>query len=85
MPEIVVYTKPLCPYCHRALDLLAKKGAKVTEIEASFDPNLRREMIQKSNGRTTYPQIFIGERHIGGCDDLMALDRQGGLDPLLAA
>jgi glutaredoxin 3 len=85
MPEIVVYTKPLCPYCHRALDLLARKGAKVIEIEAGFDANLRREMITKSRGRATYPQIFIGDTHVGGCDDLMALEREGKLDPLLAA
>jgi glutaredoxin 3 len=84
MPEIVVYTKPFCPYCHRALALLEKKGAKVTEIEAGFDAHLRREMITRSNGRATYPQIFIGDRHVGGCDDLMALDRAGQLDPLLA-
>jgi glutaredoxin 3 len=82
MPDIVVYTKPLCPYCARALALLDKKGVKVTEIEAGFDPELRRQMIEKS-GRSTYPQIFIDGKHIGGCDDLMALDRAGGLDPLL--
>ena len=84
MARVTVYTKPYCPYCSRALALLAQKGVEVDEIEASSDMALRQEMIQKS-GRATYPQIFIGDRHIGGCDDLMALDRQGGLDPLLSA
>jgi glutaredoxin 3 len=85
MPKITIYTKPFCPYCSRALSLLAAKGAEVTEVEAAFDPALRKEMLEKSNGRATYPQIFIGDRHVGGCDDLMALDRAGQLDPLLSA
>jgi len=85
MPKITVYTKPFCPYCTRALGLLAAKGAEVTEIEAAFDPDLRKEMLAKSNGKATYPQIFIGDRHVGGCDDLVALDRAGQLDPLLSA
>jgi len=85
MPKITVYTKPFCPYCSRALSILASKCAEVTEIEAAFDPDLRKEMLGKSNGKTTYPQIFIGDRHVGGCDDLMALDRAGQLDPLLSA
>jgi glutaredoxin 3 len=83
MQPVTIYTKPFCPYCTRALSLLAKKGAKVTEIEAGFDPALRREMIERSGGGRTYPQIFIGETHIGGCDDMFALDRAGKLDPLL--
>lgn len=85
MPDVTIYTKPLCPYCHRALDLLTKKGVKFTEIEAAFDSDKKREMMQRSNGRSTFPQIFIGDQHIGGCDDIMALDRAGKLDPLLAA
>lgn len=85
MPDVVIYTKPLCPYCHQALDLLTKKGVKFTEIEAAFDAEKKREMMQRSNGRSTFPQIFIGDRHIGGCDDIMALDRAGKLDSLLAA
>ena len=85
MPAVTVYTKPFCPYCSRALDLLKEKGADVTEIEAGFDPAARKEMLAKSNGGSTYPQIFIGERHIGGCDDMMALERAGRLDPLLGA
>ena len=84
MSQVTIYTKPWCPYCVRAVKLLEGKGVSFTEIEASSDPNLRREMIQKS-GRMTYPQIFIGERHIGGCDDMVALERAGELDRLLAA
>jgi glutaredoxin 3 len=85
MPKITIYTKPFCPYCSRALSLLAAKGAQVAEVEAAFDPALRKEMLERSNGRSTYPQIFIGDKHVGGCDELMALDRAGQLDPLLSA
>ena len=84
MTQVTIYTKPYCPFCIRALDLLERKGVPFTEIEAAFDPDKRQEMIQRS-GRTTFPQIFVGERHIGGCDDMMALDRAGQLDPLLQA
>ena len=66
-----------------ALTLLEKKGVEFTEIEAAFDPEKRQEMIQRSGGGTTFPQIFIGERHIGGCDEMMDLERSGQLDPLL--
>jgi len=83
MPPITVYTKPLCPYCFSALALLKKKGARVTEISAAFDRTKREEMLARSNGQTTYPQIFIGERHVGGSDALMALERAGELDVLL--
>jgi glutaredoxin 3 len=85
MPPITIYTKPLCSYCARAMSLLKSKGAAFTEIEAAWDPDRRKEMLARSGGRTTYPQIFIGETHVGGCDDLMALDRAGELDKLLAA
>ena len=85
MTQVTIYTKPFCPYCVRAVSLLEKKGVEFTEIEAAFDPEKRREMMQRSNGRVTFPQIFIGEAHIGGCDDMMALERDGKLDPLLAA
>jgi glutaredoxin 3 len=85
MPAVTIYTKPFCPYCSRALSVLNKKGADVTEIEAGFDPAARKEMLARSGGGSTYPQIFIGERHIGGCDDMMALDRSGELDRLLSA
>lgn len=83
MRPVTIYTKPLCPYCVRALTLLKKKGASVTEISAAFDSRLRSEMIERSNGRSTYPQIFIGEVHVGGSDDLYALDAAGKLDALL--
>ncbi|CAN5790510.1 glutaredoxin 3 [soil metagenome] len=85
MTQVTIYTKPFCPYCVRAISLLEKKGVAFTEIEAAFDPEKRQEMMQRSNGRATFPQIFIGDDHIGGCDDIMALDRDGKLDPLLAA
>ena len=83
MSNVTIYTKPYCPYCIRAVGLLEKKGVAFNEIEAAFDPGKRQEMIQRS-GRATFPQIFIGERHIGGCDDMMALERAGDLDGLLA-
>lgn len=85
MAEVVIYTKPGCPYCAMAEALLKKKGVDYTEIVASNDPEKKQEMIQRSKGRMTFPQIFINDQHIGGSDDLHALDRKGGLDPLLAA
>jgi glutaredoxin 3 len=84
MAQVTIYTKPYCPYCVAALDLLERKGVDVHEIVASNDPEKRQEMMQRS-GRNTFPQIFVGEHHIGGCDDMMALERRGELDPLLAA
>jgi glutaredoxin 3 len=84
MSKIDIYTKPYCPYCERAKALLEQKGAEYNEIVASHDPALRAEMNERS-GRYTYPQIFIDDKHVGGCDDLMALESRGGLDPLLAA
>jgi glutaredoxin 3 len=81
---VTIYTRGFCPYCSRALGLLDSKGVAYTEVDAGSDLEKRREMIQKS-GRSTYPQIFVGERHIGGCDDLMALESRGELDGLLAA
>ena len=85
MAEIVIYTKPGCPYCASAIALLNKKDAAFTEIVASNDPEKKQEMIQKSGGKATFPQIFIDGKHVGGSDDLHALDARGGLDPLLAA
>ena len=85
MAEVVIYTKPGCPYCVRALALLDSKGADYENIVASNDPQKKAEMVQRSNGRAAFPQVFIDGRHIGGSDDLHALDRQGKLDPLLAA
>ena len=84
MPKIDIYTKPYCPYCDRAKALLERKGADFNEIVASNDADLKAEM-QKRSGRHTYPQIFIDDLHVGGCDDLVALDQRGGLDSLLAA
>jgi glutaredoxin 3 len=85
MPEIVVYTKDYCPYCHAAKELLRKKGAAFTEVDIQKHPDRRPEMIEKAGGRTTVPQIFIAGTHIGGCDDIHALDEAGKLDALLAA
>lgn len=84
MAKVTIYTRPFCPYCSRAVALLNEKGADFTEIEAGMDPALRQEMMQRS-GRNTFPQIFVGEQHIGGCDDMMALEDQGKLDSLLSA
>jgi glutaredoxin 3 len=84
MADVVIYTRPFCGYCARAVSLLHQKGARFTEIDAGMDPDLRREMVQRS-GRSTYPQIFVGGRHIGGCDEMLALERAGQLDPMLAA
>jgi glutaredoxin 3 len=83
MAEVTVYTRAFCPYCTRALALLQRKGVEVKQIDASGCPQTRQEMIQRS-GRWTFPQIFVGEFHVGGCDDLHALEQRGGLDPLLA-
>jgi glutaredoxin 3 len=85
MSEVTIYTTPWCPYCIAAKALLKKKGAPFTEIDVSHDPALRRAMTERANGGYTVPQIFIGATHVGGSDDLHALDRRGGLDPLLAA
>ncbi len=83
MQDVTVYTRPMCPFCVRALALLQKKGANITEVSAAFDRKKRDEMLARSNGKTTYPQIFVGETHVGGCDELMALERAGKLDILL--
>jgi len=85
MPKVVIYTTPFCSYCLMAKRLLARKGAAFLEIDVSGDYALREELVTKSGGRTTVPQIWIGETHVGGSDDLYALERDGKLDPLLAA
>ena len=82
MPPVIVYTRAFCPYCTRAVALLEKKGVCVTEVDATGCPQKRQEMIDRS-GRWTFPQIFVGDMHVGGCDDLHALEQRGGLDPLL--
>ena len=84
MPAVTIYTKTWCPYCLAAKELLGQKGVEFTEVEITREPGRRQEMLSKSGGRSTVPQIFIGERHVGGCDELYALDRRGELDPLLA-
>jgi glutaredoxin 3 len=85
MAQVTIYTRPFCGFCAHALALLGEKGAEVNEIEAGFDPAKRTEMLSRSGGAATFPQIFIGDRHVGGCDDLVALDRRGELDGLLSA
>ena len=84
MTKVEIYTRFMCPYCSRALSLLRSKGAKVTEYDATLDSDLKRTMIVRASGGATFPQIFIDEKHIGGCDDLIALDRAGGLEALLS-
>jgi glutaredoxin 3 len=83
MPQVEIYTQPWCPYCARALRLLSEKGVAFREIEAPHGTPEREESIRRSGGRTTVPQIFIDGRHIGGSDELLAMDRAGKLDPLL--
>lgn len=85
MATIEIYTKPTCGFCHMAKRLLASKGVSYSEVNISAQPERRAEMIQRAKGGSTVPQIFIGDVHIGGCDDLFALDRGGKLDALLAA
>ncbi len=85
MPVVEIYTKGFCPYCWRAKALLETKGIEFKEISVDFGGADKQTMVQRARGRTTVPQIFIGDRHVGGCDDLMALDRAGKLDELLAA
>ncbi|NJM33790.1 MAG: glutaredoxin 3 [Rhodomicrobium sp.] len=84
MPPVTIYTTMFCPYCHSAKRLLKQQGVTFTEIDVTMDYGKRSEMIELAGGRRTVPQIFIGERHIGGSDDLHALDAKGELDALLA-
>ena len=84
MPNVIVYSGPNCPYCVRAKQLLQKKGANFTDIDVKADSAKFDEMFAKTSGRKTIPQIFIGDQHIGGCDDLHALDAAGKLDAMLA-
>lgn len=85
MTPVTIYTKTWCPYCSAAKELLAQKGVAFDEVEITGQSEKRQEMMSRSGGRSTVPQIFIGSRHVGGCDDLYALDRRGELDKLLAA
>ena len=84
MKPVRMYTTPICPYCVRAKSLLAKKGVAVEEVDVFMDAAARDEMLAKSGGARTVPQIFIGDTHVGGCDELYALEKSGKLDPLLA-
>lgn len=84
MASVVIYTRDFCGYCARAKALLESKGVDYVEHNATKTPDARQEMLARSNGGTTFPQIFIDGRHVGGCDDLHALDRAGKLDPMLA-
>ena len=85
MKTVEIYTSPLCGFCHAAKRLLTQKGVTFVEIDVLQAPERRQEMMQRANGRHTVPQIFVGEMHVGGCDDLYALERAGKLDALLAA
>jgi len=85
MAVVTIYTRPFCGYCARALAALRDKGAEIEEIDAGYDPLKRSEMRKRAGGANTFPQIFIGQTHVGGCDELLALDAKGGLDPLLQA
>jgi glutaredoxin 3 len=85
MPQVEIYTKMFCPYCTRAKRLLSDKGVEYQEYDITMGGTKREEMLSRANGRFTVPQIFIDDRHIGGSDDLYALEAQGRLDPLLQA
>ncbi len=85
MPTIEIYTKSTCPFCWRAMALLDSKGVEYKRIQVDWGGPDRETMIQRAKGRTTVPQIFINDRHVGGCDDLYALERAGRLDELIAA
>lgn len=82
--QVEIYTSPLCGFCHAAKRLLTKKGVSFSEIDVMAEPARKSEMMNRAAGRHTVPQIFIGETHVGGCDELYALERAGKLDPLLA-
>jgi glutaredoxin 3 len=84
MAMIDIYTIRYCPYCQDAKELLSSKGVNFNEIDATGNRDIRKQMVERANGRSTYPQIFIGATHVGGCDDLYALDAAGKLDPLLS-
>lgn len=85
MKPVEIYTSPLCGFCHAAKRLLTSKGVEFSEVDVLMNPERKAEMIQRANGGRTVPQIFIGETHVGGCDELHALERAGKLDALLAA
>ncbi|MBV6657825.1 MAG: glutaredoxin 3 [Devosiaceae bacterium] len=84
MASVTIYTRQLCGFCSRAKALLSQKGVAFLEHDATMSPQIKAEMIQRSGGAATFPQIFVGDTHVGGCDDLFALERAGKLDALLA-
>ena len=83
MPQVTIYTRKFCGFCTAAKHLLKSKGVQFKEFDGTFDQAIRAEMIKKSNGGSTFPQIFIGNHHVGGCDELHALEQAGKLDPML--
>jgi glutaredoxin 3 len=85
MAKITIYTTNTCSYCAMAKDLLTRKGARFEEIDVSYNAEQRAHMVARAGGRRTVPQVFVGKTHVGGCDDLRALDAKGGLDALLAS
>ena len=85
MKAVEIYTSPMCGFCHAAKRLLTQKGVSFAEIDVWAEPDRKAEMMQRANGGRTVPQIFIGDQHVGGCDDLYALERSGKLDPMLNA
>jgi len=85
MADVTIYTRQFCPYCTRAVSLLKSKNVNFNEIDAGMDAQKKAEMVERSGGGRTFPQIFIGEKHVGGCDDMMALEQSGELDSLLGA
>jgi len=84
MSKITIYTRQMCGFCNAAINLLQSKEVAYEELDATFDPDLRRQMIAKSGGPSTFPQIFIDDTHVGGCDDLFALERSGALDAMIS-
>lgn len=85
MAKVEIYTREFCPYCSRALQLLDKKGVAYTHVDAGMDASKKAEMVQRADGARTFPQIFINDTHVGGCDDLFVLESKGHLDGMLAA
>ena len=85
MADVTIYTRQFCPYCTRAVSLLKSKNVNFNEIDAGMDAQKKAEMVERSGGGRTFPQIFIGDKHVGGCDDMMALERSEKLDSLLGA
>ena len=85
MADVTIYTRQFCPYCTRAVSLLKSKNVNFNKIDAGMDAQKKAEMVERSGGGRTFPQIFIGDKHVGGCDDMMALERSGKLDSLLGA